>query len=104
MAIRSNVIVRYNVVFLPGILLLTQAPFVVWFDGVVIVYYYYLCNYVLRCLLFCFVWWPGMAINVSVQHNDGFLPDILLLIQAPIVVALWFDDIIIVYYYYILPF
>ena len=37
-----------------------------------------------------------MAINVIVRHNGGFLPDILLVIQAPIVV--WFDDIIIVYY------
>ena len=30
----------------------------------------------------CFVWWPGMAINVSVQYNGGFLPDIIMLIQG----------------------
>ena len=41
-----------------------------------------------------------MAINVIVQYNGGFLPDILLLTQAPIFV--WFDDAIILYYYYAL--
>ena len=40
-----------------------------------------------------------MAINVIVQYNGGFLPDIfLLLTQAPIFV--WLDGTIIVYYYY----
>ena len=33
-----------------------------------------------------------MVINVIVQYNGGFLPDILLLTQAPIFV--WFDDTI----------
>ena len=61
------------------LLLLTQAPIivvwfdgiiiVVWFDGIIIVYYYYLL--IMYCsiaffVLFCIVWWPGMAINVSV--------------------------------------
>ena len=32
--------------------------------------------------LFCFVWCPCLAINVSVQYNDGFLPDIILLTQC----------------------
>ena len=36
-----------NGVFLPDIILLTQAPPVVWFDGIFIVYCYYLVNYVL---------------------------------------------------------
>ena len=40
-----------------------------------------------------------MASNVIVQYDGGFLPDILMLTQAPIVV--WFDDTIIVYYYYL---
>ena len=31
--------------------------------------------------IFCFVWCPYMAINVSVQHNGGFLPDVILLTQ-----------------------
>ena len=43
-----------------------------------------LFNYVLQCLCFVFVWCPCMAINVvvSVQHNGGFLPDIILLGQT----------------------
>ena len=41
-----------------------------------------------------------MEINLNVQYNSGFLPDILLLTQAFIVV--WFDGIIIVYCYYLL--
>ena len=43
-----------------------------------------------------------MVINnkVNVQYNGGFLPDILLLTQAPIIVV-WFDGIIIVYYHYL---
>ena len=61
----NNVFVQYNGGSLPDILPLTQAPIVVWFDGIVIVYCDYLFNYVLRCLLLCFVWWPGMATNVD---------------------------------------
>ena len=34
---------------------------------------------VLFCLPFC--WCPCMAINVSVQYDGGFLPDIILLTQ-----------------------
>ena len=41
-----------------------------------------LLNYVLQCFCFVFVWCPCMAINVSVQHNGGFLPDIILLTQS----------------------
>ena len=38
--------------------------------------------------------------NVIVQYNGGFLPDILLLTQAPIFFV-WFDGTAnIVYYYY----
>ena len=47
-----NLTVYYNGVFLPDILLLTQASIVVWFDGIFIVYYYYLFKYVLHCNLF----------------------------------------------------
>ena len=42
----------------------------------------YPLNYVLQRLLFCYVWWLCMAINISVQHNGGLLPDIILLIQG----------------------
>ena len=55
-----NVIVQYNDRPLPDNLLLTQAPIIqrkislfVWFDGNVI-------------LMFCYVWWLCMAINISV--------------------------------------
>ena len=78
-----NVIVQYNGGFLPDILLLlTQAPIVVWLGGIIIVYYYYLFNYVLYCLLSCCcVWWPGMTISsVSVQYDGGSLPDIIILV------------------------
>ena len=66
--------------------MLTQAPIVVlWLDDIIIVYYYYLFNYipgtVLSFGLGC-VWWPGMAIIVSVKNNGGSLPDIILLTQG----------------------
>ena len=35
---------------------------------------------VLVCLPFC--WWLCMAINVSVQYDGGFLPEIILLTQS----------------------
>ena len=52
----TNVFVQYNGGFLPDLLLLTQAPIFVWFDGTVIVYYFALltCNSVssvLSCLV-----------------------------------------------------
>ena len=42
----------------------------------------YPLNYVLRCLLFCHVWLLCMAISLSVQHNGGLLPDIILLTKG----------------------
>ena len=33
--------------------------------------------YVLKMFCFVFVWCPCMSIDVSVQHNGGFLPGIL---------------------------
>ena len=42
-----------------------------------------------------------MAISLTVYYNGVFLPDILLLTQAPIVV--WFDGIFIVYQVLLLP-
>ena len=42
-----------------------------------------ICDGVLHCLLFLmFFWCPYMAINVTVQYNGGFLPDIILLTQC----------------------
>ena len=83
--INNNVIVQYNGEFLLDILL-TVDPSPYNGCGMVrwhfIVYCYYLLNYVLRCILFCCVWWPGMAINVSVQYNGGFLLENILLTQG----------------------
>ena len=37
-----------------------------------------------------FVWYPCMAANGIIQYTSGFLPDILLFTQAPIILV-WFD-------------
>ena len=49
----NNVVVQYNGGFLTDILVLTQAPIFVWFDGTIIVYHYYPFN--------CFVMFSGSA-------------------------------------------
>ena len=36
---------------------------------------------VLKMFCFVFVWYPCMAINVSVQHNGGLLPGIILFVD-----------------------
>ena len=36
--------------------------------------------YIVSVLFLLFFWCPCMAINVSVQYNDGFLPDIVVLL------------------------
>ena len=38
--------------------------------------------YMASVLFLMSVWFPCMAINVSVQYNGGLLPDIILLIQC----------------------
>ena len=74
-----HVVVQYNGGFLPGTLLLTQAPIFVWFDDTIIVYYYY---YIVSCFV-RYVAGGHVAINLSVQlYNGGLLPDILLLTQG----------------------
>ena len=30
--------------------------------------------------MFCYDWWLCMVINIGVQYNGGFLPDIILLV------------------------
>ena len=47
-----NLTVYYNGVFLPDILLLTQAPLVVWFDGIFIIMY---------CAVICFELFGDLA-------------------------------------------
>ena len=51
-----NVIVQYNGGFIRDILLLTQAPIVVWSNGTIIVLYIIstIFNYLLHCLLLLF--------------------------------------------------
>ena len=68
--------------FLPDILLFTLASILVWFDGSIIVHYYYPLNFVLQRLMFCYVWWLCMAINISAQYNGELLPDIIMLTQG----------------------
>ena len=41
-----------------------------------------MCDGVLHYFVFTFFWCPCMAISVSVQHNGGLLPDIILLTQG----------------------
>ena len=38
--------------------------------------------YIVSVLFLLFAWCPCMAINVSVQYNDGLLSDIILLTQC----------------------
>ena len=38
--------------------------------------------YIVSDLLLMFFWCPYMAINVNVQYNGGFLPDIILWTQC----------------------
>ena len=55
--------------FLPDILLLTKAPVFVWFDGTIIVYYYYPLNYALQTVssvLLCLVALHGDKYKCSV--------------------------------------
>ena len=76
-----NGIVQYTCGFLPDILLFTQAPILVWFDGTIID----ISTILLQCttvFMFCYDWWLCMVINISVQYNGGFLPDIILLTQV----------------------
>ena len=47
-----------------------------------------MCDGVLHCLLsLMFFWCPYMAINVNVQYNGGFLPDIILQTVDPMLSA-----------------
>ena len=74
-----NGIVQYTSGFLPYILLFTQAPILVWFDGTTISTILLQCTTV---VMLGYNWWLCMVINISVQYNGGFLPDIILLTQG----------------------
>ena len=78
--------VQYSGGLLPGIILLTQGYYQ-WGTRLNTTFVMYItttmCDCVLHCLLFLlFFWCPYMAINVNVQYNGGFLPDIILLTQC----------------------
>ena len=67
--------------FLPYLLLFTQAPIPVWFDGTIID----ISTILVQCttvVMLGYDWWLCMVINISVQYNGGFLPDIILLTQG----------------------
>ena len=76
-----NGTVQYTSGFLPYILLFTQAPILVWFDGTIIDS----GTILLQCttvVMLGYDWWLCMVIDISVLYNGGFLPDILLLTQG----------------------
>ena len=78
-----NVIVQYTSGFLPDILLFTQAPILVWFDGTITdIISTILLNMYYSSVMLGYDWWLCMVINISVQYNGGFLPDIILLTQG----------------------
>ena len=91
-----NISVQYSGGLLPDIILLTEGYYQ-WgtrlntmYQGSGFVFTTFvmyitttMCDGVLHCLLFSiFFWCPYMAINVNVQYNGGFLPDIILWIQC----------------------
>ena len=91
-----NISVQYSGGLLPDIILLTQG-YDQWGTRLntmswLCIYNFFffvmyititMCDGVLHCLLFLmFFWCPYMAINVNVQYNGGFLPDIILLTQC----------------------
>ena len=77
-----NGIVQYTSGFLPDILLFTQAPILVWFDGTIIDISTILLTMYYSVRMCCYDWWLCMVINISVHYNGGFLPDIILLTQG----------------------
>ena len=74
-----NGIVQYTSGSLPYILLFTQAPILVWFDGTIIdIISIILLQSTTTVVMLSYDWWMYMVINIiSVQHNGGFLPDML---------------------------
>ena len=80
----TNGIVQYTSGFLPYILLFSQAPILVWFDGTIIdiistilltMYYSGYVGLSLEAV-------HGDSCKSSVHYNGGFLPDNILLTQG----------------------
>ena len=90
----SNISVQYSGGLLPDILLLTQGYYqrgtrLIPCSGFVQYLQRLKCILLLPCvmvyytvLFLMFFWCPYMAINVNVQYNGGFLPDIILLTRC----------------------
>ena len=78
-----NGIVQYTSGFLSDILLFTQAPILVWLDGSIIdIIRTILLQYTTVVFMLGYDWWLCIVMNISVQYNGRFLPDIILLIQG----------------------
>ena len=60
---------KYDTVFIAFVMYITTIPFVMVY-------------YIVSGLFLMFLWCPCMAINVNVQYNGGFLPDIILWTQC----------------------
>ena len=66
------------------ILLFTQVPILVRFDGTIVD----ISTILLQCtnnttvFMLGYDWWLWMVINISVQYSGGFLPDIIVLTQG----------------------
>ena len=79
-----NGIVQYTSGFLPYILLFTQVHILVRFGGTNVD----ISTILLQCtnnttvVMLGYDWWLCMVINISVQYNGGFLPDIIVLTQG----------------------
>ena len=89
-----SISVQYNGGLLPDIILLTQSYLrgtrLNTMDGLctyslynsILLLHCLMVYYIVSGLFLLFFWCPCMAINVSVQYNGGFLPDIILLTQC----------------------
>ena len=62
--------------------LFTQAPIRVCLDGTIIDSRTILVTICITVVMLGYDWWLCMVINISVQYNGGFLPDIILLTQG----------------------
>ena len=76
-----SILVDFSPIFY--LVLFTQTPILVWFDGTIIDI---ISTILLQCtttvVMLGYDWWLCMVINISVQYNGGFLPDIILLTQG----------------------
>ena len=78
-----NISVQYNGGFLPDIILLTQGYYHLGTrSNCILLLPCGMVYYIVSGLLLMFFWCPYMAINVNVQYNGGFLPDIILWTQC----------------------